>query len=494
MASHLLGLPLAPVATGVRQHGYSASGKKRPVQVVADWDEEQAAMRDFVAEHRLASSYMAANDEQFEVFERFCVEEGVSPLPAEPVTVVAFLTAHATHRDGRPKAPATLRRYAAAIGERHRRVHLPDPSTDTVVKALLEGFERTSDHVPRQATPITLGDLARLATEPADPLRVLVDRAALTVGAATRRSLLDLVTADRQVSFSKSAARLTLQDSSTIEVRAAGDRWACPVAALRALDAALPHDVGRLFVTPTKGEWVDVPRNLTTQRIARRIDHASLTPTRVFDGRVVTLAADDVAWLSASLNEVRVRWLLGRTAAAMAFHGALKPTERSHLRVEDLYLDRLGRGLLIALPRSRKQPGGAHDWVAIPWAQDPRTCAVEALSEWLWLTRLSSGYLLGLGGGRRPELVADKAPDPSVIAKHEREAFAAAGVTGRITGRSARRGFCETAAAAGEHLFRVMAATRSTNPSSYLQICEQRSVADRAAPLAIAALLEGVKS
>lgn len=68
----------------------------------------------------------------------WCAEEGVSPLPAQPVSVACYCAAQAD----RDLALTTIRRRLVTIRQAHQRSNHPDPTRTAKVKAVLDGIRR----------------------------------------------------------------------------------------------------------------------------------------------------------------------------------------------------------------------------------------------------------------------------------------------------------------------------------------------------------------
>jgi hypothetical protein len=83
----------------------------------------------------------------------WCAKRNISPLPAEPTAVVAFVDAHAEI-----KSPATVRRYIATIAQMHRAAELTDPTKAEAVRLAVKRLTRAKGSRQRQAAP--LGELA----------------------------------------------------------------------------------------------------------------------------------------------------------------------------------------------------------------------------------------------------------------------------------------------------------------------------------------------
>ncbi|WP_313806676.1 tyrosine-type recombinase/integrase, partial [Sphingobium sp.] len=88
-------------------------------------------------------------------FGEACRRCGVSALPAQPTSVIAFLKARAAGEGGLARAkPATLSRILWAIATFHRLFDLPDPTKDRLVALTLKGLRRELGTAQRQARPL----------------------------------------------------------------------------------------------------------------------------------------------------------------------------------------------------------------------------------------------------------------------------------------------------------------------------------------------------
>lgn len=83
-------------------------------------------------------------------FDAWCRNLGLSTVPAEVDTVVAFLKDRA--EEG--AAPASLARYRASIAKLHRLCRAPDPCQDELVKLTLMGHRREKGTAQKQARPL----------------------------------------------------------------------------------------------------------------------------------------------------------------------------------------------------------------------------------------------------------------------------------------------------------------------------------------------------
>jgi integrase len=172
-------------SNGVETH---LSDERALALLAAEIESLAAEAADLVAAGRADSTYRAYGS-RVRSFEIWAAERGLVALPADPATVVLHLTW--LHRQGR--ARSTLAQTAAAIASAHRQAGIETPPTaHEAVRRLLRGHRRaTREHVQRQATPVLIDGIRRLAAAcDTDSLAGLRDRAVLLVGwvAALRRS------------------------------------------------------------------------------------------------------------------------------------------------------------------------------------------------------------------------------------------------------------------------------------------------------------------
>ena len=93
-------------------------------------DELQA---EFVAQRQSEESRKRAHLGAFLRFKEYCkrFSTPLPYLPAAPVAIAAFLATEMS------KGPSHLNRLNAAIAEMHKRVSLPDPANDPLIKAVI---------------------------------------------------------------------------------------------------------------------------------------------------------------------------------------------------------------------------------------------------------------------------------------------------------------------------------------------------------------------
>ncbi|MBK8177209.1 MAG: site-specific integrase [Rhodospirillales bacterium] len=189
----------------------------------------------------------------------WCEGHGLTPLPAGPAAVAAFLAAERYPLPpAKPLAANTLRLRLAAIGYLHYLAGLPSPTTTAIVGETIAGLERTARRDgdgPRPKLAAKIGLLREILAPIKDDLPGLRDRALLLLGfaGALRRAELARITI-ADLEESEHGLRITLPVSK-------GDRRArgvvvgipygtsalCPVRALRRWCAAAQISDGPLF-------------------------------------------------------------------------------------------------------------------------------------------------------------------------------------------------------------------------------------------------------
>lgn len=111
----------------------------------------------------------------------WCREHGREALPADVLTMAAFVTSLA--KAG--KKVATIQRHCASVSKAHQLAGLPTPTDDWQFKTLLEGISREKDVKQKQAPAFTLAYFKRVVqsidTARPDGVR---DRALLLLGLA----------------------------------------------------------------------------------------------------------------------------------------------------------------------------------------------------------------------------------------------------------------------------------------------------------------------
>lgn len=161
---------------------------------------------------RSAPNTLRAYASDWREFETWCRDMGKVALPADPDTVVLYLSSLVPF-----KKCATLVRRAAAISYKHNAESFAVPDRRKI-RSFLAGAKRKSSERIRQKAAITIDELKQACEYLRDKggIRAARDRAAILLGfsAAFRRSdisFLDL----GDISLSKEEVRLTLLKSKT---------------------------------------------------------------------------------------------------------------------------------------------------------------------------------------------------------------------------------------------------------------------------------------
>lgn len=117
--------------------------------------------------HAPSANTRRAYDSDWNRFLTWCEDRGHRPLPADPAVVADYLRDAAKRRngDGEPAyATSTLRRWAAAIADRHRTSAHPSPTANDAVRQALSAMTkgRTTARPSRSAAPLLTADIAAM--------------------------------------------------------------------------------------------------------------------------------------------------------------------------------------------------------------------------------------------------------------------------------------------------------------------------------------------
>ncbi len=289
-----------------------------------------------------AESTRKAYRADFAAFTRWCNARGVTPLPATPETVAAYLASEA--EAGRK--PSTIGRRCSAIGHAHKLAGLEPPTNSEKVRSTFGGIRRAVGAAPNRKAPAVAEvtrDMAKAA--PAGKLKGLRDKALLLLGfgGAFRRS--ELVALDvADLEETDEGLRVTIRRSKTdqeghgVTIAIVRGGAYCPVRAVRAwLDAAGIVD-GPVFRPVHRGGNVHDKR-LTAQSV-RLVVKAQ--------AKLVGLDADDF-----SAHSLRSGFL---TSAARRGASIFKMRDvsrhksmdvlQAYVRDADMFRDHAGAGLL----------------------------------------------------------------------------------------------------------------------------------------------------
>jgi hypothetical protein len=232
------------------------------------------------------------------VFEDWCRQQNLAPLPAETATVAAFLGEGAT-----TLSAGALSRRAAAIAARHRQSGLASPAADPAVTAILGAARRTA--TLRRPAPKPPAMLVRMAVRCPRDLAGTRDRSLLLLAAngLGRAALVGLDV--EHIRFTKTAVELSLSalggrasEGPTGEGRGAAvvvyphsDRAVCPVQALRDwLDTSdtrfgpVFRKIDRWGTLEHRRLGTDAIRRILARRTLRRTARSRKAPQRTRDG------------------------------------------------------------------------------------------------------------------------------------------------------------------------------------------------------------------
>ena len=121
-----------------------------------------------VLQHALAANTKANYRGQWRRFAAWALDKGVTPLPADPARVAAYL-ADRIEREGH--TPATLRVAASAIAYVHRAAGMDSPCAAPEVRHTLSGAVRKAGRLQRQAAALTAAALACIRATAREPRR-----------------------------------------------------------------------------------------------------------------------------------------------------------------------------------------------------------------------------------------------------------------------------------------------------------------------------------
>jgi integrase len=191
----------------------------------------------------------------------WCATHDLTPLPAQPADVAAFLAAQRyvpADSEEKPLATTTLKLRLAAIAYLHYLAGLPSPTTTAIVTETYAGLDRVARELgdgPRPKLAAKIALLREILAPIGDDLPGLRDRALLLVGfaGAFRRSELARIAVDH-LEDCEHGLRITLPVSKGDRARKGvqvgipyGSSALCPVRALAHWRAAAGITAGPVF-------------------------------------------------------------------------------------------------------------------------------------------------------------------------------------------------------------------------------------------------------
>ena len=181
---------------------------------------------------------------------------------------------------------------------------------------------------------------------------------------------------------------------------------------------------------------------------------------------------DELELLVGALEPGTLAGLRDRALLTMGWWGAFRRAELVSLRCEDL--TKSADGLTVRLQRSKNDQEGHGQSKGVPYARDPKVCAVRALEAWLTAAGITTGPLFR-GVDQWGHVSEDALSDRTVARIVQRTAEAAGLDASRLAGHSLRSGFATTAARAGRSLDAIMRQTLHKCPKvarSYVRLAE----------------------
>ena len=224
----------------------------QPPSIPALWAADQGVAASL--ESVLSDNTHRVYGTQWRIFTGWCDEVGLTPLPAEPLTVARYLAARA----GSGASIATIRLATSAISKAHEWAKQESPCRDPGVRASLKGWGRRLAKPQRQSGALTADVLAVIrltAVQPRKRGRGIETReqaaergkfdvalvAVLSDGGLRRSEASSLTWGDVQ-RWDDGSGRITVVRSKT-DVEAQGAVVAITPAAMRALNAIRPVGV-----------------------------------------------------------------------------------------------------------------------------------------------------------------------------------------------------------------------------------------------------------
>ena len=159
-----------------------------------------------------------------------------------------------------------------------------------------------------------------------------------------------------------------------------------------------------------------------------------------------------------------------RALILLGFAGAFRRSELVRVEVKDLTFT--PQGLVLFIPRAKGDQLGKGSTIAIPYAPEPRICAVRAVRDWIEAAGLSDGPLfrpLTKAGTLRAVHLSDKS-----VALIVKKYAALAGLDPKdFAGHSLRRGFATSAAQHDVDTLSIMRQTRHKSEKMVHRYIEQ---------------------
>lgn len=160
---------------------------------VIPYEEIAARLRESVEDAR--GAYAANSDRAYasdkKLFAHWCLDRGITPIPATPETVRDFIDDMASSRK-----PASIRRYVASISRYHREAKLESPTSSVKVRFALKRMCKEKGTRQNQARALNREHVNSMLFAAGDALKDLRDRALLSMAYDTMARRSELVGLD----------------------------------------------------------------------------------------------------------------------------------------------------------------------------------------------------------------------------------------------------------------------------------------------------------
>ena len=303
---------------------------------------EAASRAEQYAQAATAQNTRRAYQSDWRIFEAWCHDHELEPMPAKPATVALYLSARA---EAGVKV-STIERSLSAIAKAHKVANLDSPRDNDAVKTVMKGIRRTHTVAPQQVAPVLLEDLRQMIHGLPDTMGGARDRALLLLGfaGAFRRSELVGVDTD-DLDFRPEGLVVTLRRSKTdtegqgrnIGVPYGSDPSTCPVRALQAWLESAGIDHGAVFRAVNRHGTV-APKRLSDRSVAlvvkRAAQNVGLDPARYAGHSLRAGLATSAA--QAGKSERAIKRQTGHRSTTMV---------RRYIREADIFTENAAAGI-----------------------------------------------------------------------------------------------------------------------------------------------------
>ncbi len=402
----------------------------------------------------------------------WCEKKGFEPLDSPAEVVMMFL---ADHIGDRGAALGTLRSYMAAINRVHVEAGLVPPGDDPAMSMFLRTMKRAVPPKDPQGeiSALKIGplrDLCRYLDLVGPDVVEIRDRAlfALHAGGAgdgeiARLRWADVRLADKRATILLRSIRADRSDR-TLRLDANPNVAVCPVRALQLWRGVggtdVPWVITKIVTEGSREEHAWTPRDIFRIRKARAVA-LGRGDERATPEQVLTL-----------LGGARPDVLRDKALVLVGFAGAFRRPDLLGFRWSDV--TQVDNGLVLRLRKSKTDRLGEGVDVGVPRGASTITDPVHALLAWrdrverqLGADFVSDGPCFGVVGrsGRiGVEPLTDTALSAMITARMNE-----AGIEGRWSGRSLRRGFISTAADMGLRLEDIAKGSRHATLDSLIR-------------------------